>query len=138
MGKAARSNPLSPSFSGSITGQIPRLKLEVEIVAEIVPSPEWIAANKPPEGQPWPECPATEAVVSFRIKTAALFPSRFSPPHEWPHGDAITGALDTQPLPEVMAHVIRANPHLAAPWASLVREDVERAGAAAKDGEVTP
>lgn len=138
MGRAARANPMSPSFTGSISGSIPRLKLEAAIVAEIVPSQAWIDANRPADGAEWPECPASEAVVRYSVKTAALFPSRFSPPHKWPHGEAITGVLDDKPLPEVMAHMIRANDHLVGPWAALLREDAEREGKAPEEAPAEP
>jgi hypothetical protein len=66
-----------------------------------------------------------------------LFPSRFSPPHEWPHGQAITTTIgeEPMPLPEVMAHLIRENEHLKGPWAAMVREDVARAEAAPAEGQ---
>lgn len=138
MGRAARANPLSPSFTGSISGSIPRLKLEAAIVAEIAPSQAWMDANRPVEGAEWPECPASEAVVRYSVKTAALFPSRFAPPHEWAHGEAVTGALDEQPLPEVMAHLVNANENLKGPWAALLREDAERAGVTPDESPAEP
>lgn len=122
---AARSNPFSANFNLKLlSGEMPAVAFEGGVLAEIVPSAEWLAENKPDEAGAWPACPPHRADVRFSLALAAIFPSRFRVPVEWDKGQAPVAELHRMPLVECLRLLQGPHPELAEPIRAVLAQGI--------------
>jgi hypothetical protein len=122
----SRSNPLSTQFDlRRLAGDLAAMDVKGGVIAEILPSIEWLDKNPPDADGNRPSCPPSQSDVRWSLAVHVTFQSSMVVPIEWPSGQAPCIELFREALGEVLVRVQLYNPELADNIRAVMAQGIE-------------